>query len=85
MPMSGTATAPTLRQKSQRMSDHAERFGRDPSELKRAASLSLEKEHDELARLIEEFEEWGFDYLVCGWPSGGRAVIEPFAERFLAN
>ncbi|MEX2424293.1 MAG: LLM class flavin-dependent oxidoreductase, partial [Acidimicrobiia bacterium] len=44
-----------LRAKSQRMSDHAERFGRDPAELKRAASLSLEKEHDEMARVIEEF------------------------------
>lgn len=78
-------TPETLRPKSQRMSDHAERFGRDPSELKRAASMSLEQEHDELAGVIEEFEGMGYDYLVCGWPSAGRSLIEPFAERFLAN
>jgi alkanesulfonate monooxygenase SsuD/methylene tetrahydromethanopterin reductase-like flavin-dependent oxidoreductase (luciferase family) len=74
-----------LRDKSQRMTDHAERAGRDPAELKRASSLSLEQSHDELARTIEAFEAIGYDYLVCGWPSGGRAVVEPFAERFLSS
>jgi alkanesulfonate monooxygenase SsuD/methylene tetrahydromethanopterin reductase-like flavin-dependent oxidoreductase (luciferase family) len=74
-----------LRDKSQRMTDHAERAGRDPAELKRASSLSLEQSHDELARTIEAFEAIGYDYLVCGWPSGGRAVVEPFAERFLST
>jgi alkanesulfonate monooxygenase SsuD/methylene tetrahydromethanopterin reductase-like flavin-dependent oxidoreductase (luciferase family) len=78
-------TPESLAPKSQRMSDHAEKAGRDPGELSRSSSLSLERDHAELARTIERFEELGFDYLVCGWPSGGRAVIEPFAKRFLST
>jgi alkanesulfonate monooxygenase SsuD/methylene tetrahydromethanopterin reductase-like flavin-dependent oxidoreductase (luciferase family) len=78
-------TPESLLAKSQRMSDHAERFGRDPADLIRTSSLSLEEDHDTLARTIEGFDEIGFDYLVCGWPSGGRAVVEPFANRFLST
>lgn len=85
-------TPESLGPKSQRMSDHAERFGRDPADLVRSGSLSLEQDHDDLAKTIAGFEEIGFEYLVCGWPSGGRgwtsggrAIIEPFAERFLSS
>lgn len=69
--------------KSERMTDHAERFGRNPSSLIRASSLSLEGSHNEIAARIEALESAGFGYLVCGWPSGGRAPIEAFAARFL--
>jgi alkanesulfonate monooxygenase SsuD/methylene tetrahydromethanopterin reductase-like flavin-dependent oxidoreductase (luciferase family) len=78
-------TPASLAPKSQRMSDHAEKAGRDPGDLARSSSLSLEGDHAELARTIERFEELGFDYLVCGWPGGGREVIEPFAKRFLST
>jgi len=78
-------TSESLGPKSQRMSDHAERFGRDPADLVRSSSLSLEQDHDDLARTIAGFEAIGFDYLVCGWPSAGRELIEPFAERFLSS
>lgn len=76
-------TPESLAAKNQRMSEHAEKAGRDPAELKRSSSLSLEDDLDDLARTIEAFEQMGYDYLVCGWPSAGRALIEPFAERFL--
>jgi alkanesulfonate monooxygenase SsuD/methylene tetrahydromethanopterin reductase-like flavin-dependent oxidoreductase (luciferase family) len=70
--------------KSQRMTDLAESFGRDPAELRRASSLSLEGDHDGIAERIETLEAAGFDYLMCGWPSEGRPTIEAFARRFLS-
>ena len=54
-----------------------------PGEITRASSLSLEDDLDDIARTVDAWEAAGFDYLVCGWPTGGRAQIEPFASRFL--
>jgi len=68
--------------KSERISAHAEKAGRDPAEIRRAGSLSLD-DLDEAARLIEEWEKIGFEYLVCGWPGAGRAQIEAFATQFV--
>jgi F420-dependent oxidoreductase-like protein len=73
-----------LEAKSQRLSEMAEAAGRDPGEIRRAASLSLEDDLDDLARSIDAWEAAGFDYLVCGWPAQGRARVEEFAGRFLA-
>ncbi|HJR91037.1 MAG TPA: LLM class flavin-dependent oxidoreductase [Acidimicrobiia bacterium] len=77
-------TPDSLRAKSQRMSDLAEGFGRDPATLMRCSSISLEDDLDDIARTIDAFEKLGFEYLVCGWPAGGRSVIEPFAGRFVS-
>jgi len=74
-----------LRDKSARLSALAETAGRDPSDIGRAGSLSLETPPDELAREIEAWEAAGFSYLVCGWPAGGRAQIEEFARRHLVQ
>ena len=74
---------PELSEKSQRLSRMAEAAGRDPSEITRAASLSLEDDSDTIDRHIDRWREAGFDYLVCGWPAGGRAPIEEFAARHL--
>ena len=68
--------------KSERISAHAEKAGRDPKEIRRAASLSLD-DLDEAAGLIDEWEKAGFEYLVCGWPGAGRGQVEAFAQRFL--
>ena len=73
-----------LAPKSQRLSVMAEASGRDPEEITRAASLSLEDDADTIARRIDAWRDAGFGYLVCGWPSGGRAPIEAFAQRHLA-
>jgi len=74
-----------LRGKSERISAHAEAAGRDPAEIMRAGSLSLEDDLDEVARTIDEWRDAGFEYLVCGWPSHGRARVEEFAARFCAS
>jgi F420-dependent oxidoreductase-like protein len=71
-----------LREKSARISAHAEAAGRDPAEILRAGSLSLEDDLDDVARTIEEWRDAGFGYLVCGWPSQGRGRVEEFAARF---
>jgi hypothetical protein len=62
----------------------AERAGRDPNEITHASSLSLEHDPDTIAGTVEAFEKAGVEYLVCGWPAGGRAAVATFATRFLA-
>jgi alkanesulfonate monooxygenase SsuD/methylene tetrahydromethanopterin reductase-like flavin-dependent oxidoreductase (luciferase family) len=73
----------TLGPKSERLSALARDAGRDPAQIARASSLSLEAPLDDLARLVDAWTDAGFDYLVCGWPPDGRPTVEAFAERFL--
>ncbi len=63
----------------------AEAAGRDPAEITRASSLSIEDDLDTIAATVDAWENAGFDYLVCGWPAGGRAPVEQFAQRFLTR
>jgi alkanesulfonate monooxygenase SsuD/methylene tetrahydromethanopterin reductase-like flavin-dependent oxidoreductase (luciferase family) len=74
-----------LEPKSQRLSEMASAAGRDPGEIRRASSLSLEDDLDDIARTIDAWEAAGFEYLVCGWPAPGRGPIEAFAGRFLGR
>ena len=60
------------------------RPGAIPARSSRASSLSLEDDLDTIAANVDAWEAAGFGYLVCGWPPGGRARVEAFAERFLA-
>jgi alkanesulfonate monooxygenase SsuD/methylene tetrahydromethanopterin reductase-like flavin-dependent oxidoreductase (luciferase family) len=76
-------TPESLTPKSQRLSAMAEAAGRDPGEIMRASSLSLEDDPDAIAANVDAWEKAGFEYLVCGWPAGGRATVEQFANRFL--
>lgn len=69
-----------LTAKSERLTEMAAAAGRDPGEILRAASLSLD-DLDEAMRLIDQWEAAGFGYLVCGWPGAGQAQVEAFAER----
>lgn len=71
--------------KSQRLSELASDAGRDPAEIQRAASLSLEDDWDDLARAVDAWRDAGFGYLVCGWPPDGATRVEEFARRFLAG
>jgi alkanesulfonate monooxygenase SsuD/methylene tetrahydromethanopterin reductase-like flavin-dependent oxidoreductase (luciferase family) len=73
-----------MSEKSDRLSAFAEQAGRNPSEITRASSLSLD-DVDEARGLIDEWEKAGFGYLVCGWPGAGRPQIEAFAKRVLAT
>ncbi len=71
--------------KSQRLSALAEQAGRDPGEIARASSLSLEGDLDTIKAHVDAWDAAGFTYLVCGWPAGGHAEIERFATEFLAR
>ena len=73
-----------MSQKSQRLTALAEQAGRNPAEIARASSLSLD-DIDDAVRLIDEWETAGFDYLVCGWPGAGQPQIEAFAQRVLTR
>ena len=74
-----------MRAKSERLIAMAEASGTRPvGDHARASSLSLEDDADKIARRVDQWRDAGFDYLVCGWPSGGRAIIEEFARRHLA-
>jgi F420-dependent oxidoreductase-like protein len=74
-----------MAEKSQKLTAMAEAVGRDPAEIRRAGSLSLEGEPDSIARAVDSFANGGLDYLVCGWPPEGRPAVERFAERFLSG
>jgi alkanesulfonate monooxygenase SsuD/methylene tetrahydromethanopterin reductase-like flavin-dependent oxidoreductase (luciferase family) len=73
-----------MSEKSHRLSALTEKAGRDPSEILRASSLSLDDVDDALAQ-IDAWEKVGFGYLICGWPSTGRRQVEAFAERALSR
>jgi F420-dependent oxidoreductase-like protein len=73
----------TIGEKSQRITQHAEKAGRDPNAILRASSLSLEDDLDTIARNVDTWREVGVGYLVCGWPAEGRPAVEAFATRFL--
>src|SRR5882757_995414 len=55
--------------KSQRLSAMAESAGRDPGEITRASSLSLEDDLDTIAAGVDAWDKAGIEYLVCGWPA----------------
>lgn len=77
-------TPESMTAKSQRLSAHAEKAGRDPSEITRASSLSLD-DVDEARRQIDAWEKAGIEYLVCGWPGAGRPQVEAFAKAVFAG
>jgi F420-dependent oxidoreductase-like protein len=68
---------------SKRLDEKMAQVGRDPSEVARAASLSIEDGWDEVRREVDAYADVGVSYLVVGWPGGGRARVEEFVERFL--
>lgn len=75
-------TPNSLREASQRLDELAVEVGRDPSVIARAASLSLE-DLDQARRHAEKWRDAGYHYLVCGWPSAGRANVERFANEIM--
>ena len=59
--------------------------GRDPSSIARAASLSLSEPWDEVRANVEAMRELGVTYLICGWPSEGRARLDEFVSDVLPS
>ena len=61
----------------------AEKAGRDPSKITRAASLSIDKPLDVVKERAEGWAKDGFDYILVGWPSEGWGKVGDFAEKVL--
>ena len=69
---------------NERLDELAAGAGRDPGSIVRAASLSL----DDLGtarRHAAKWQEAGFGYLVCGWPSEGDGRVEAFADGVMGD
>jgi F420-dependent oxidoreductase-like protein len=69
----------SLREANDRLSRLAERVGRDPSSILRAASLSLD-DLDMSRRHAAKWRDSGYGYLICGWPEAGQARVEAFVR-----
>jgi F420-dependent oxidoreductase-like protein len=77
-------TPNTLRDAYTRLDQLAAEAGRDPAEILRAGSLSLED--IETARThAAKWRGAGYGYLVCGWPAAGDAGVEQFARTVMPD
>ncbi len=77
-------TPNSLRETNTRLDELATEAGRDPSEIMRASSLSL----DDLETTRKHASKWrneGYGYLVCGWPEAGAPQVEAFARGVMAE
>ena len=71
--------------KSDLISAMAEQAGRDPDLLLRAGSLSLDDDIDDIRSTVDAWTAAGFGYLVCGWPSEGKAKVQAFVDGVLSG
>jgi F420-dependent oxidoreductase-like protein len=78
-----SAPVEVLHRKARIVDEHAERAGRDPAAIRRAANLSLSQPLDDVRRDIEALAAAGISYLVVGWPSEGQEPLERFAADVL--
>jgi alkanesulfonate monooxygenase SsuD/methylene tetrahydromethanopterin reductase-like flavin-dependent oxidoreductase (luciferase family) len=69
---------------SARIDELALEAGRQPSDIRRAASLSLD-DLDTAAKHAAKWRDAGYEYLVCGWPGAGRDQVEQFARQVMAD
>jgi F420-dependent oxidoreductase-like protein len=72
----------SLREASERIDQLAVEAGRDPSEILRAASLSLD-DLDTARKFAGKWRDAGYGYLVCGWPGEGAGQVERFAREVM--
>jgi alkanesulfonate monooxygenase SsuD/methylene tetrahydromethanopterin reductase-like flavin-dependent oxidoreductase (luciferase family) len=72
----------SLREASERIDQLAVEAGRDPSDILRAASLSLD-DTDTARKFAGKWRDAGYGYLVCGWPGEGDAQVERFAREVI--
>jgi len=80
----GFGSPNSLREASERVDQLAVEAGRQPSDIKRAASLSLD-DLDAARKFAGKWREAGYDYLVCGWPGEGAGQVERFARDVLPD
>jgi alkanesulfonate monooxygenase SsuD/methylene tetrahydromethanopterin reductase-like flavin-dependent oxidoreductase (luciferase family) len=77
-------TPNSLRPAFERIDELAIEVGRDPSDILRAGSLSL----DDVETARKHATKWrdaGYGYLVCGWPGAGDAQVERFAREVMPD
>lgn len=75
-------TPGSLAELNHRLDELAAASGRDPSDIRRASSLSLD-DLDTARKHADKWRDAGYDYLVCGWPDAGRAQIERFVKEIM--
>ena len=73
-----------LRELNHRVDDLAQKAGRDPKDVQRAASLSID-DLDTARKNAAKWRDEGYGYLICGWPSAGREPVERFAREVLPD
>lgn len=73
-------TPKSLREASERIDRLAAEAGRDPADIVRAGSVSLE-DIDTARKHTQKWVDGGYGYLVCQWPAGGAAQIERFVRE----
>jgi F420-dependent oxidoreductase-like protein len=73
----------SLRRRSSVVAEHAERAGRDPSAITKAAGLSISEPWDEVTSQAEKLRDIGIDYLTVSWPAEGRPRVEEFTEKVI--
>ncbi len=71
-----------MRETNQRLDELAAAAGREPGDIMRASSLSLD-DLDTSRKHAAKWRDAGYGYLVCGWPAEGRAQVERFAREVL--
>jgi F420-dependent oxidoreductase-like protein len=72
-------TPNSLKELNDRVDQLANEAGRDPQAITRASSVSL----DDLETARHHAAKWqdtGYGYLVCNWPSAGESQVEAFAR-----
>lgn len=63
--------------------EHAEKAGRDPSSIVRAANLSISETWGEVTDRAEALRELGFTYLVVAWPAEGERRLDGFVQSVM--
>jgi alkanesulfonate monooxygenase SsuD/methylene tetrahydromethanopterin reductase-like flavin-dependent oxidoreductase (luciferase family) len=77
-------TPNSLRPAFERIDQLAIEVGRDPSDILRAGSLSL----DDIETARKHATKWrdaGYGYLVCGWPGAGDAQVDRFVRDVMSD
>ena len=77
-------TPNSLREASERLDRLAVEAGRDPADILRAGSLSLD-DLDTARRHAGKWRDAGYGYLVCGWPGAGADQVERFAREVMGD
>lgn len=75
-------TPKSLAESNARVDELAAAAGRDPKSIQRASSLSLD-DLEAAPKFIQKWIDAGYDYLVCGWPGEGAALVEKFAREIM--